>query len=379
MNLFSGFLFFYVLVLLLIPAAVLGLMGKKLKWYGFAVTLAFTAMVFSTPGKAAFIIGFYILQLLLVMSFLAIRNKVSEKWLPYLLGLFVFLSVSPIILAKLSGLLGLHLEFLGVSYMTFRAVQLLIEIRDGFTTDVKIMDFTYFLLFFPSVSSGPVDRYRRFLGDINGVQTREEYWESLQAGVRRMFTGALYNFVIAGLLQQYVLAVLPDTFLGNWGYMYGYTIFLFFNFAGYSKMAIGAGYILGVRMPENFNMPFLSHDLKDFWARWHISLSTWLRDYVYTRFVRESLRKKWFKDRHTGSYIGYVLTMMTMGVWHGLDARYLFYGAYHGLLMCLNDVLDNKWKRFKKLKKDPVWEPVLVLITFHIVSFGLLVFSGRVF
>ena len=79
-----------------------------------------------------------------------------------------------------------------------------------------------------------MDRYRRFLGDINGVQTKEEYWESLQAGVRRLFTGALYNFVIAGLLQQYVLAVLPETFLGNWGYMYGYTVFLFFNFAGYS-------------------------------------------------------------------------------------------------------------------------------------------------
>ena len=289
MNLFSGFLFFYVLILLLIPAAVLGLMGKKLKWYGFAVTLAFTVMVFSTPGKAAFIIGFYILQLLLVMSFLAIRNKVGEKWLPYLLALYVVLSVSPIILAKLNGLLGLPLEFLGVSYMTFRAVQLLIEIRDGFTTDVKILDFTYFLLFFPSVSSGPVDRYRRFLGDINGVQTKEEYWESLQAGVRRLFTGALYNFVIAGLLQQYVLAVLPETFLGNWGYMYGYTVFLFFNFAGYSKMAIGAGYILGVRMPENFHMPFLSHDLKDFWARWHISLSTWLRDYVYTRVFAEKV------------------------------------------------------------------------------------------
>lgn len=379
MNLFSGFLFFYVLVLLLIPAAVLGLMGKKLKWYGFAVTLIFTALVFSTPEKAAFILGFYLLQLLLVKGFLALQAKVREQALPYLLGIFVLLSVTPILLAKLNGILGLPLEFLGVSYMTFRAVQLLIEIRDGVTTRVKLLDFTYFLLFFPSVSSGPVDRYRRFLADVDTPQTREEYWVSLRGGVYRLFTGALYNFVIAGLLQQYVLAVLPESLWGNWGYMYGYTLFLFFNFAGYSKMAIGAGYILGVRMPENFNMPFLSHDLKDFWARWHISLSTWLRDYVYTRFVRESLRKKWFRDRHTGSYIGYILTMMTMGVWHGLDARYLFYGAYHGLLMCLNDVLDNKWKRFKKLKKDPVWEPVLVLITFHIVAFGLLVFSGRLF
>ena len=91
-------------------------------------------------------------------------------------------------------------------------------------------------------------------------------------------------------------------------------------------MAIGTGYILGIQVPENFNQPFFSVDMKDFWTRWHISLSTWLRDYVYTRFVMAALKQKWFKNQRSASYLGYILTMMTMGLWHGLAPHYLVYG-----------------------------------------------------
>ena len=143
-------------------------------------------------------------------------------------------------------------------------------------------------------------------------------------------------------------------------------------------MAVGASYILGIKTPDNFNMPFLSRDMKDFWSRWHISLSTWLRDYVYTRFVAASLRGEWFKDRRTGSYIGYIITMLTMGLWHGLTPAYIIYGAYHGLLMCANDLLDTRSRRYKKLKKKPVVEVISVIVTFHLFSFGLLIFSGRI-
>jgi len=130
-------------------------------------------------------------------------------------------------------------------------------------------------------------------------------------------------------------------------------------------------------VPDNFNRPFLARDLKDFWARWHISLSTWLRDFVYTRFTMASLRQKWFKSKHTGSYLGYILTMLTMGIWHGFSWHYILYGVYHGLLMCLNDVLDTRWKAFKKMKKDKRWQPLLMALTFVLVSVGMLLFSGK--
>jgi membrane protein involved in D-alanine export len=192
--------------------------------------------------------------------------------------------------------------------------------------------------------------------------------------------GALFNFVLSSLIYSAWLAPLPDSgFLPTVSYMYGYTFFLFFNFAGYSLMAIGTSYILGVNTPENFNMPFLSRDMKDFWSRWHISLSTWMRDYVYTRYVAAALKGEWYKERRTASYIGYVITMITMGLWHGLSLRYIVYGIYHGILMCINDVLDTRWKRFRKLKRENLPSVLLVFITFHLFSFGLLIFSGRLF
>lgn len=238
---------------------------------------------------------------------------------------------------------------------------------------------SYFLLFFPSILSGPLDRYQRFSADLQKTRSPEDYEALLREGLWRLATGAIYNFVLGNLIWQYWVSCMPDTLLGTLGYMYGYTLFMFFNFAGYSRMAIGTAYLLGIEQPENFNQPFRSVDMKDFWSRWHISLSTFLRDYVYTRFCMAALRGKWFRERRTCSYLGYILTMLVMGLWHGLTGAYLIYGAYHGLLMCANDILDTRCKKFKALKKDPRAGWWLRLLTLHLFSFGLLIFSGRLF
>lgn len=375
---FEGLFFFVVLVVVLAVAAVLGLCRISLKWYGLAVTVLMCVLIYNTPQEFAMLAGFYLWELVLVMAYLPIRRRCAKR---PVLWLFLLLSAAPLITVKLGSLIEpLHIiQLFGVSYMSFRALQVLIEIYDGLIDDVGVAEFSYFLLFFPSLSSGPIDRYRRFTSDLATKCTREEYIEMLRCGFWKLMTGALFNFVIGNLIWQRWLAVLPENGFGaTVSYMYGYTFFLFFNFAGYSMMAVGASYILGIKTPDNFNMPFLSRDMKDFWSRWHISLSTWLRDYVYTRFVAASLRGEWFKDRRTGSYIGYIITMLTMGLWHGLTPAYIIYGAYHGLLMCANDLLDTRSKRYKKLKKKPVVEVISVIVTFHLFSFGLLIFSGRI-
>lgn len=378
MTPFDGLLFFLILAAALGIAAVLGLCGVKLKWYGLAVTVVMNALVFSTPREFATLAGFYVWELLVTFGYLYVRRKSAKR---PLLWLFLLLGCAPLLIVKLGGIFESlrFIKLLGVSYMTFRALQVMIEVYDGLIKDVGIGEFSYFLLFFPSVSSGPIDRYRRFAADLEKKWSRDEYIELLKKGVWKLMTGALFNFVIGGLIWREWISVLPESgFLATLSYMYGYTFFLFFNFAGYSMMAVGASYILGIKVPDNFNMPFLSRDMKDFWSRWHISLSTWLRDYVYTRFVAASLRGEWFKDRRTGSYIGYIITMLTMGLWHGLTPAYIIYGAYHGALMCVNDLLDTRCKPYKKLKKKPIFEVLSVLITFHLFSFGLLIFSGRI-
>ena len=379
MTPYNGLLFFYIMALLLVPAVVLGLMNRPLKHYGFIFTVLMLLVVFDTWEKKVTLAAFYVLETAVVLLYFRIRKKNKSR---PLLWLFTALAIAPLAIVKLGALVPQlnFIHLLGISYMTFRAVQVLIETYDGLITEIGVLDFSYFLLFFPSVSSGPIDRFRRFSADLEGTPGRDKYIEMLRAGIWKLMWGALFNFVISSLIYTNWISKLPESgFLATISYMYAYTLFLFFNFAGYSLMAVGTSYILAVRTPDNFNMPFLSRDMKDFWSRWHISLSTWLRDYVYTRFVAAALKGEWYKDRRTASYIGYVITMMTMGLWHGLSLRYIVYGAYHGLLMCLNDVLDTRWKAFRKLKRGDLPSLLLIIITFHLFSFGLLIFSGRLF
>lgn len=372
---FSGLLFFYLLFLGLLPAVVLGLLGKKLHYYGIFLCAAMLVIVFWQNGQLAALALFFLWEMALCCLFWRLPKRTRP-----LLWAAVILALGPLGLIKLGEVLQPFSLFrlMGASYMSFRAVQVLLDIYDGRLQKLRPVALGYFLLFFPAVSSGPIDRYRRFLSDLDRPPDRERYRTLLAQGIWKLAGGCVSAVVISGFIQQYWLAALPASGFGaTLSYMYGYTFYLFFNFAGYSSMAIGTGYLLGIQMPENFNQPFLSVDMKDFWSRWHISLSTWLRDYLYSRFVMKSLKQKRFSNPRTASYLGYVLNMMAMGAWHGLQPQYLLYGVYHSALMCLNEVLDLHCKPFRSFKTHGAGQVVCVLVTFHLFSFGLLIFSGR--
>ena len=372
---FSGLLFFYLLFLGLLPAVVLGLLGKKLHYHGIFLCAAMLVIVFWQNGQLAALALFFLWEMALCCLFWRLPKRTRP-----LLWAAVILALGPLGLIKLGEVwqpFSLS-RLMGASYMSFRAVQVLLDIYDGRLQKLRPVALGYFLLFFPAVSSGPIDRYRRFLSDLDRPPDRERYRTLLAQGIWKLAGGCVSAVVISGFIQQYWLAALPESGFGaTLSYMYGYTFYLFFNFAGYSSMAIGTGYLLGIQMPENFNQPFLSVDMKDFWSRWHISLSTWLRDYLYSRFVMKSLKQKRFSNPRTASYLGYVLNMMAMGAWHGLQPQYLLYGVYHSALMCLNEVLDLHCKPFRSFKTHGAGQVVCVLVTFHLFSFGLLIFSGR--
>lgn len=372
---FSGLLFFYLLFLGLLPAVVLGLLGKKLHYYGIFLCAAMLVIVFWQNGQLAALALFFLWEMALCCLFWRLPKRTRP-----LLWAAVVLALGPLGLIKLGEVLQPFSLFrlMGASYMSFRAVQVLLDIYDGRLQKLRPVALGYFLLFFPAVSSGPIDRYRRFLSDLDRPPDREHYRTLLAQGIWKLAGGCVSAVVISGFIQQYWLAALPESGFGaTLSYMYGYTFYLFFNFAGYSSMAIGTGYLLGIQMPENFNQPFLSVDMKDFWSRWHISLSTWLRDYLYSLFVMKSLKQKLFSNPRTASYLGYVLNMMAMGAWHGLQPQYLLYGVYHSALMCLNEMLDLHCKPFRSFKTHGAGQVVCVLVTFHLFSFGLLIFSGR--
>lgn len=378
---YGSYLYLSILVVVLIPAVILGILQVRTKYYGVLVSAGMAVLLIWFTGMGMrFFLLFLLLETILIMSFFHIRSKKKNKYVYYL---FLLLSMSPIMIYKLSALSGFSFfGFLGISYLNFKAIQLIIEIYDGAVTKVSVFRLLYFFTFFPTLSSGPIDRYRRFDEDISRKISRKEYLSDyLPNGIRKIIMGLGYKFVIAYLIDTFWLITIPPghTFLHTLSYMYAYSFFLFFDFAGYSNFAIGTSYILGVKTPDNFFLPFLSRDIKEFWTRWHISLSKWFGDYLYSRLTMNIMRKKLFKSRYTASYVAQIVTMFTMGMWHGFEAYYLLYGLYHGLLLVGTDLYVRKFNLHKKNKDKFAYQCLQVFATFNIVCFGFLIFSGYLF
>lgn len=160
-------------------------------------------------------------------------------------------------------------------------------------------------------------------------------------------------------------------------YMYVYSMDLFFDFAGYSLFAVGISYLMGIKTPVNFNQPFKSKNIKDFWNRWHMTLSFWFRDYIFMRLVFFFMKHKVFKSRVTTANVCYVINMLIMGFWHGETWFYITYGLFHGCALVINDT----WLRFKKKHQDVIphnklTELFAIFLTFNVVCFSFLIFSG---
>lgn len=375
---YGSYLYLLILAIVLIPAVVLGILQVRTKYYGVLVSVGMAVLLvwFTRLGMGYFLL-FLALEIVLISVYSYIRKKKKNKCLYFL---FLIASILPLLSFKASALAGYDFfGFLGISYLTFKAIQMIIEIYDGAITSVSIFRLFYFFVFFPTLSSGPIDRYRRFDEDINRKISRKDYLtDYLPNGIRKIVMGIGYKFVLAYLINTYWLTTIPadHSFAHIFSYMYAYSFFLFFDFAGYSNFAVGTSYILGVKTPNNFFLPFLSINIKEFWTRWHISLSKWFGDYLYSRITMNFMRKKLFKSKHSASYTAQVITMFTMGLWHGFQWYYLLYGLYHGLLLVISDFYERKCPLHKKNKDNFAYQCIQVFVTFNIVCFGFLIFSG---
>lgn len=374
---YGDYFYFYILAIALIPAIILGIREKTIKYYGAFLSVL---MVIAIMGIGKLFTLFLIGEICLIKGYFFIRKRTDNRYLYYIA---LFCSMLPILIFKISAItMPRSLGFIGLSYLNFKAIQIIIEIYDKSIKDISIVRIIYFLIFFPTLTSGPIDRSRRFDDDLEKKINKEEYInEYLILGIKRIIRGIVYKFIISDLINALWMSKIPTdiTLIHSINYMYAYSIYLFFDFAGYSAFAVGTSYILGIKTPENFNKPFISKDMKEFWNRWHISLSKWFGDYIYSRFVLNSMRKKRFKNKTTASHIGQILTMLIMGAWHDLKWFYLIYGLYQGLALVFTDIYQRKSKFYKAHKKQKWFQYIEIITTFHIACFGLLLFSGYLF
>ena len=368
---------------------------KRFGWYEILVSLFFIVTML-TGGKTNQLaaLGIYLIwQMVLVLFYKQYRKVRGGKWIFYLVSL---LSLLPIIFVKvqpaINGTQSL-LGFLGISYLTFRSVGIIIELRDGVIKDLKLWEYLRFLLFMPTFSSGPIDRFKRFNENYQTIPERDELMDMLAESVRYIMWGFLYKFILAHILGEILLPPLKNLALQTGGFfnyyvvavMYTFGLELFFDFAGYSMFALAISNLMGIRSPINFNKPFLSRDLKEFWNRWHMSLSFWFRDFVFMRMVMVMTRKKLFKNRNVTSSVAYILNMLFMGFWHGITWFYIAYGLFHGVGLVINDAWVRKKRTLNKERKkagqaplpENRWVQLLgMVITFHVVMISFLIFSG---
>ena len=267
------------------------------------------------------------------------------------------------------------------------------EMRDGVLKTFSFWSFLRFMLFMPTFTSGPIDRYRRFEKDYRQIPSRDELLTMLDKAVWYLMLGFLYKFILAYFFGTVLLIPLKSVAIEQGGFfnlptlgvMYAYGLDLFFDFAGYSLFALAVSNLMGIRSPVNFDKPFISKDLKEFWNRWHMSLSFWFRDFVFMRLVMVLMRNKVFKNRNLTSSVAYVFNMLLMGFWHGVTWYYITYGLFHGCGLVINDAWLRRKKTLNKNRKNqgkpPLPDNVLtktlgIVVTFHVVMLSFLIFSG---
>ncbi|MBR3159649.1 MAG: D-alanyl-lipoteichoic acid biosynthesis protein DltB [Atopobiaceae bacterium] len=381
--------FFVLCAPIAIIACVMGVLERPLKRYSLVVSVVMLFLLFfRTPGTLIYAAVYLAVSVALYGVALWSREDSSRsedaphgmRSLPY--GVLVGVQLLPLVAYKVGVLVRPDFPgFLGISYITFKAVQVLLEVHDGLITDMTYLEYLGFLSFFPTFTSGPIMRSRAYVQDVRTPLSRDGYLDRLYRGLGWFVLGALYKFVGAALAQWFmwfVPVVVGGGVLGWLVTVFGYGMDLFFDFAGYSDMAMGLGLVLGVEVPRNFRAPFVATDIKEFWDRWHISLSTWLRDFVFMRFSQFAISHKLFKSRLTCACVGFMLNMVLMGAWHGITPDYLVYGLYHGLLLAGCHAMQKKWKFYKAHRRDRWFMVASWAVTMVAVFFGFALFGGYV-
>jgi len=329
------------------------------------------------------------LLLLILFSYFSIRI-LSKKGANYLTAVLIL--SFPLIMMKLIGIqtfgkanekLANIFQIVGISYITFRSIQVFI---DEVSTSKKLnfLDFFNFTVFIPSLLIGPIDRFKRFSNDVEaGYENINS--NSYAEGYHLLLKGLVYKYILAEFINRLVLNHLTDdgTLTYHLLYMYSYLIFLFFDFAGYSLLAMSFAKFIGVSLPFNFNQPFLAVNPKEFWQRWHKSLGDWLNDYFFKPIFKDLTTKQKFKPI-TRQNLALLSTFTLMGFWNGFELHYIVSGVLFGIYSMVHNYYVYLCKKNKRDVFFGTLNPKLVTLIsivfmFNAVAFSIYIFSGKLF
>lgn len=251
---------------------------------------------------------------------------------------------------------------LGISFYTFSAISYIVDINRKTIKPQSFLNVALYLSYFPKITSGPIQRCNDFFNQID--KTRDIGWLTFQTGIQIYMFGLFKKIVIADRLSIFVNQVYetPLTFSSFTVLLavIAYSLQIYFDFSGYSDMAVGISKILGIELPRNFNLPYLAHNVTELWKRWHITLSSWLQDYLYISFGGN-------RKGEIRQYINLVLTMLIGGLWHGANWTYIIWGLLHGIALVAHKIWVKITKSNEK-KHSLLSNCISIGITFLFVS-----------
>src|ERR1700689_5558445 len=262
---------------------------------------------------------------------------------------------------------------LGISFHTFQSMSYVIDVyRNEQEPITNPIDYALFISFFPQLVAGPIVRAREFFGDL--YHWKRPTSDDVLRGLLLLLLGLAKKMVMADQVAQIANGYFQDIskhpgMVPAWSAVIAFGIQIYFDFSGYTDMAIGMAKLLGFHFPVNFRRPYLASSITDFWNRWHISLSRWLRDYLYIPLGG---------NRHgrLATYRNLMLTMLLGGLWHGASWNFVIWGGYHGALLSIERMMGRR--EFEK--RPPAWlYPVRAAITFGLVCIGWVFFRAATF
>jgi alginate O-acetyltransferase complex protein AlgI len=304
-------------------------------------------------------------------------NKEKKDTLSLLLWSGIAINIAILTLFKVTATYGIHpvlfapfpsggvVSLLGLSYIAFQIISYLIDVSRGtIPAEQDAIKFMAYVLFFPKLVSGPITRYKQFRDQISSLNP--DIIE-VAGGLRRVLVGVIKRILIANQLGVVANAGfnLPAPNIEPhfaWLALIAYSLQIYFDFSGYTDVALGLGRMIGITLPENFSYPYTAQSISDFWRRWHITLSTWFREYVFYPLERH-------RTALTNQQINLVIVFLLTGLWHGPTLTFIAWGLIHGLAIAFESAGGGRWL------KD-LWRPLRHLYAMSIVMLSWVFFRS---
>jgi D-alanyl-lipoteichoic acid acyltransferase DltB (MBOAT superfamily) len=379
----------YEFVFLFLPVALLGyhLLGKMRLTRAATIFLVVASLFFYARWRIAYLpllLSSILINFVLVRAMLARPGKDRRRerkrflllGLIFNVGLLGYFKYADFFIDNLNQVSGsqfnlLHIMLpLGISFFTLQQIAYLVDVYEGLVKKQNLVDYALFVAFFPQLIAGPIVHHKEMMPQFSKLRNHVFNYRNASRGLLIFAIGLFKKVIVADTLSVWASAGFDDAtalpFFAAWCTSLCYTLQLYFDFSGYTDMALGAGLMFNIRLPHNFRSPYKATNIIDYWNRWHLTLTRFITTYIYTPIVRAIGRMTFNK-----AMLATLVTMFISGLWHGAAWTFVIWGLMHGVAI----VCAHFWKKSKrKMPTALAW-----LITFNFVNIALVVFRAREF